>query len=117
MKLILDATVEGIASRADGTVKVTIGTQEIDQTQAASLFYFRGKFVKVFLTDNNVTPMEEAVITETVIQDGRKIKSKSQRFRSVCFRLHEQQNNGQTFDQFYDNIMEGLIADYKSKLE
>lgn len=117
MKLIMEAIVESIASRQDRTIKVTIGTQEVDSDIAAKLFHFRGNYIKLLISDSNISPMEEALIDETKIKDGRKVKTKSQRLRAVLYRLWEQNGSNGEFDLFYDNYMEGLIENIKSQLD
>lgn len=116
MKLILSGTVENISTRADGTLKFTLGTNEIDSTQVGTLFQFRNKFVKCLLSDTNISSIEENIINEESIKDGRKIKSKAQRLRAVLFRLHESTNTNQLFDDFYNEKMESIIEHFKTKI-
>jgi hypothetical protein len=116
MKLVLETTVDSISSRVDNTVKIVISTQELDPSQAASLFAFRGKYVKVLFSDNNISPMEEKLIDEEVIQDGRKIKSSSQRLRSVFYKLWEAGGSAGDFDSFYKSEMNRVIDHFKAKL-
>lgn len=117
MKIILACTVESISTRQDGTIKVSLGTQEIDSTQAASIFSLRGKFCKTLLTDSNIQPLEEKLIEETKIQDGKKIKTQSQRLRAVLFRCWEAGGQIGEFDQFYNSETEKIIEHYKKKLD
>lgn len=118
MKIVLASILENISTRSDGSVKLTLGTQEMDETNAAQLFGLRNKFVKVLLSDSNITPLEESLIDETKIHDGKKVKTKSQRLRAVLFKLHEQEGgNSETFDIFYDEKMEKIIEQIKSRLE
>ena len=118
MKLVLESTIESISSRVDGTVAVKIGTQELDSTAAGNLFQLRGKYVKILISDSNITKMEEELVDSTPLVSGKKNKSKSQRLRNVLFLLNKQ-NGGdeESFDAFYDSKMERLIEHYKSKLE
>ena len=116
MKLVLSGTVENISTRNDGTLKFTIGSQEVDSSQAGNLFQLRNKYIKCLLSDTNITHIEQSLIDEEVIKDGRKIKSKAQRLRAVLFKLHEQTQTNQTFDEFYNERMEGMIEHFKSKL-
>lgn len=116
MKLVLSTTVEGISTRQDGSVAVKLSTQELDPSQASSLFSFRNKFCKVLLSDSGITAPEEVLIDEVKIQDGRKIKTQSQRLRAVLYRLWEQLNTGQEFDQFYKSETDKVIEHFKSKL-
>lgn len=117
MKIILASTVESISTRQDGTIKIVLGTQEIDSTQAASVFALRGKFCKVLLTDSNIQPLEESLIEETKIQDGKKIKTQSKRLRDVLFLLWKNRGNVGEFDHFYRSETERIIEHYKNKLD
>ena len=117
MKLIISATVEGISTRQDGTVCVKIGSQEMDSSNAAQLFEFRNKFVKVLISDTNITAPEEALINESVIQDGRKIKSKAQRLRACLYLNWELTDQQMDFEMYYSAYMENLISLLKSKLD
>ena len=117
MKLIISATVEGISTRQDGTVSIKIGSQELDSSHAANLFEFRNKFVKVLISDNGITAPEEALINETKLQDGRKIKTKSARLRATLFRVWEANGMEGEFDAYYNTELEKLIDHYKKKLE
>ena len=116
MKLVLSATLESLATRADGTIKISLGTQELANDDAGSLFYFRGKFIKVLLSDSEISKVQEDVV------DSEKVsapagKSKSQRLRAVLYRYHEQIKDDRVFDQFYEDKMEELITHFKNKLE
>jgi hypothetical protein len=118
IKLVIDGTVEAISTRQDGTLKVTIGTQELDANQAGQLFGLRGEYIKALLTNAHViSPVEQSIVEQTEIQDGRKLKTKSQRLRAVLYRRWEQMGKEVEFDIFYDNYMEGLIENEKSKLD
>lgn len=117
-KIILDGILESIATRVDGSVRVTFGTQTIDPSYAANLFALRGQYCKALFSDTNVTPMEEKLINEEVIKDGRKIKTKSQKLRAIIYILYEQEKpEGIEFTDYYDGIMNKLIDHYKSKLD
>lgn len=114
-KIIIEAIVEAISSKVDGTVSIKIGTQELDSSNAGSLFSLRGKFIKVLLSDSNITTLESELVDSTQLVSGKKNKTPSQRLRAVLFRLSEQQQ--QEFEQFYNNELEKIITHYKSKLE
>ncbi len=117
MKVVLESIVEGISTRVDGTLKLTISTQEVDSSTAGQLFQFRGKFVKCLLSDTNISALEEELVDSTKLVGGKKQKSESQRLRAVLFRLHEQVNDGSDFELFYKTKMNELIEHFKSKLE
>ena len=113
MKLILSGSIENISTRADGTLKFTIGTQEIDPSQAGTLFQMRNKYVKVLVSDTNISEMEERIVDEQHIKDAKKVKSKAQRLRGAMFKAHESQGISISFDDFYNSEMESLIDKYK----
>lgn len=117
MKLVLSTTVEGIQTRQDGTLKVVLATQEIDPSQGATLLGMRNKFIKVLLSDTNITEMEEKIINEEIIQDGRKVKTQSQRLRAVIYRIWETTTQTQDFDAYYKSEMERIIEHFKTKLD
>ena len=117
MKIILTGIVESLSTRQDGSVSVKFSTQELPSEDGGNLFSLRNKFCKMLLTDDNISPMQEKVIVEETMQDGGKIKSKSQRLRAVLFVLFEQQGLNIEFDAFYNDYMEKFIESVKLKLE
>lgn len=118
MKLVFDSTFEGIATRVDGSLKITLSTQEMDAQQAGLLLTLRNKFVKVLLSDSNITALQEEAIDSTPIVDaGKKSKTPSQRLRAVLYRLHEQEKPDVDFDTYYSAKMNSLIDHFKTKLQ
>ncbi len=116
-KIILSAIVENISTRSDGTFKIVIGTNEIDKQSVSELFELRNTFCKLLLTSNNITPLDDKLIDELKIKDGKKVKTKSQRLRAVLYREWEQQGLQIEFDTYYDTIMEGYIEKHKANLD
>ncbi len=118
MKIVISSILENISTRSDNSVKLVLGTQEMDESNAAQLFGLRNKFVKVLISDTNISPLEERLIDEQKLHDGKKVKTKSQRMRAVLYKLHEQEGGTEeTFDAFYDDKMEMMINQIKGKLE
>ena len=116
MKLIFPGTIERIASRVDGSLALTISTQEMGADDAGRLFQLRGKYCKAMLTDDNISVLEEEMLSATAIV-GTKKKTQSARLRGVFFRLHEQSGLAIPFDDFYNAEMEKIIIHFKSKLQ
>lgn len=116
MKLILGCIVETISTRQDGSLKFSLGTQEIDPSQAGGLFQLRGKFVKCLVSDNGISPLEEKLVDEEKLKGGKKAKTPGQRLRNVMYRVWEQQGITQEFEQWYAGEMETLIDQYKEAL-
>lgn len=117
MKLVLEAIVEGISSKVDGTVTVKISTQELDSANAGNLFQLRGKFIKVLFSDSNITTLESETVDSTSLVGSTKNKTPSQRLRSVLYRTHEQRGDEIDFEGYYKLELEKIIDHYKSKLE
>lgn len=117
MKLIIESLIEGISTLKDGSLKVTLSTQEVDNTTAGSLFAFRNKFCKVLISDSNITTLESELVDNTQIAAGKKPKSESSRLRATLFVLHGQSNSELDFEMFYKNEMSKIIEYYKSKLD
>lgn len=117
MKIVLAGGVEGIKTRVDGSVTITYVCNELDPKQFGELYQLRNKFCKALFSDNNISALDQAVIDEAPVYDTTKVKSKSQRLRSVFFRIWEQQGSIGSFDEFYNSKMESVIEHYRSKLE
>lgn len=116
MKLILSGVLENIATRTDGSIKLVVGTQEMGTDDAGRLFTMRNKYIKVLLSDNNISPIEEKLIDEEHIEGGKKAKTHSQRLRAVMFKVHENQGIQQDFDKWYKAEMEIQIDKWKEIL-
>lgn len=117
MKILFDATLEGLSTRMDNTIKVTIGTQEMSHDQAANLFALRGKFCKVLLSSTAIEPKEVEQVDSLPIKDESNGKSNSQRLRSTLFVLWQQSGSKGSFDDFYNGKMNEIIEHFKSKLQ
>ena len=115
MKLILDGGIEGIATRADGTIKIILGTQELDPETVAKLFYFNRKHAKVLISDSNITEPESNVMDDFKMP-GKAKKSQSQRLRGVLYRYWEMNGKKGNFDEYYEVTMERIITHFKDKL-
>ena len=116
MKILFDATLEGLSTRMDKTIKVTIGTQEMNSEQAAKLFSLRGNFCKVLISDSTIEQKEVEQVDTLPIKDESNGKSNSQRLRSTLFILWQQSGSKATFDVFYNSKMNEIIEHFKSKL-
>ncbi len=117
MKIVFDATLEGLSTRADKSIKIILGTQEMSSDEAGKLLDFRNEFVKVMMSNTNISKLEEELVDATPIGNLKKNKTHSQRLRACLFRLHEQlPDESVDFETFYSRWMEGFIDSIKSKL-
>ena len=115
--MIFPATIEGVQTRQDLTLKVTIGTQEATP-YAAGLVMLNRKFVYVAIKEAEFEAQEKEAVAglESEFVDDRK-KSRSKRLRDVLYRVWEQHPKGfEDFEAFYRHEMERIIEHYKAKL-
>jgi hypothetical protein len=115
--LFLAAVVENVSTRRDGTIKLTLGTQEMSQGKAGEMFTMQNKMVAIYISVKETIPQAvlDMVDQADVDMPG---KTKSQRQRAVLYRIWELQKEGhKTFESFYAYKMEEHISSLKSVLE
>jgi hypothetical protein len=114
--LMLPTIVSGIRSLKDGSVSVTLETQELSPSKAGELFSLRGKVTMTYLSPKDIITQKEIDQIDQIDADV-KGKTQSQRIRSVLYLLHQQSNEGfKTFDEYYKSKTEMYIDHLKSKL-
>ena len=115
--LILATIIEGIASRKDKTMRITIGTQELTPFQASEVFSMSQQLCYVAIKKENFNPSEISSI-ETLKADYDNAKTPSQRLRGILFRNYEQESEGyKDFTTYYQAKIEKICEHYKSKLQ
>ncbi len=114
--LILSCIVNSIRSLKDGSVSVTLETQELNPSKAGELFGIRGKIACVYISPKDtITAKELKQIDE--LDAAVPGKTQSQRIRAVLYLLHQQNNEGyKDFAQFYQAKTELFIETLKSNL-
>jgi hypothetical protein len=113
--ILLPAYVEGIASRKDKTVKITLSTQELDPEKAGELFGINGQLVTVHI--NPVGIKQDDISAIESLEFYLPGKRPSERLRAVLYLMWK--NNPQGFkDQHthYQHYMDKIIEFYKDKL-
>jgi hypothetical protein len=117
--IFLASQIEGVSTRADHTLKVTIGTQELSPEDAGRLFSLNRKLAYIVIKEETFNQSEIDAIEQLVV-DSNDIKQKtpSQRLRSVLYVLWTSDNGGHpTFDTFYNQKMEIIVQHFKNKLD
>ena len=111
MNIVLPAGLEAIATRADGSLKLTFGTPEMDANKCAEIFGYRRKEVLLLLSTGDISNEQKTSI-EQATKDLKNIKGKShsQRLREALYLLHEQEETMLSFKEYYTNKMENLIS-------
>jgi hypothetical protein len=118
--IILNAQIESVATRKDRTIKLCLGTQELEPENAGKLFGLQSSLVSIGIATNELTASEIELLKESKIEidDIPDSKSPSQRLRGVLYRLWEQSDGGYSdFNLFYLNRMDRIIEHYKAKLD
>jgi len=114
--ILLPAIIENISTRRDGTIKVTIGTNEVSQGKAGELFALNGKIAAVYISPKETISQKEMDQVNSIDPEVEK-KTQSQRLRAVLFRLWEQAPEGfNDFESFYKNRTNAIIDQIKAKL-
>lgn len=117
MKIIISGIFENLSTRSDGSVKLTIGTQELDPSKAGDLFQMRNKHIKVLLSDSNISNIEAELVDAEKLTAGTKGRTPSQRMRAVLFKVHEYERSPMPFDDWYKMKMEAIIDELKRQIE
>jgi len=114
--ILFAATVEGLRSRKDKTVAITLGTQELSPEKAGAIFNTNSKLVSCYLSIKETINDEEQELIDS-IEVEKPGKTPSQRMRGVLYRLWEHAPEGyKDFNLFYLHYMEKMIDHVKSKL-
>ena len=116
----LKAQIEGIQTRKDNTIKLTIGTQELKPSDGGKLLALNNKLCSIGIAPNDLTPEEIKTLQESKlsIDDVPNGKSLSQQLRGVLYVYYTQHDTGfSEFNDFYADYMNKRITNIKSKLE
>lgn len=115
--LLLAAQVENVSTRRDGTLKLTLGCQELNQSRAGELISMQNKVCAVYVSVKESVPQNIIdMVDETSVDVPG--KTKSQRQRAVLYRIWEVQKEGfKTFEGYYAAKMEEHISNLKQTLE
>lgn len=113
--VLSEATVCGISTLKDGTVKVNFALQECGPDKIGQLFSLNNQHVKFFVSSDNITTELQSEIQAFELE--HESKSPSKRMRNVFFRLWEQDKCGyEDFELFYRWRMDQIIEKLKDKL-
>tara|TARA_R110000744_G_scaffold218136_4_gene336884 strand:+ start:1346 stop:1708 length:363 start_codon:yes stop_codon:yes gene_type:complete len=118
-KLVLPVSIETIATRHDGSVKIVMGTYELNTQSSVKLFDLRKTECLMYLSSDNIS-QEELDALDGFKLDSEKTdgKTPSQRLRAVLFVYWKQHKQKEIeFDIFYVRYMNRLIEQIKEKLE
>lgn len=106
--------IAGLATKVDGSIKITLETRELPPTDAAELFSMRNAEAWAVIAP---TVMKEVSLPTERADPSIGKKTPSQRLRAVIYRLWEQTNSGSDFESFYRIKMDSIIEQLKARLE
>jgi len=113
----LSGIIEGISTRKDKTIKLSIGTQELSPTEAADIFQLNQQFCYLAIKPEPFTKVEQDLI-DTLKTDFENIKTPSQRLRAILFINFGQNPEGyKDFSIYYQSKMDKICEHYKAKIE
>lgn len=116
MSILLPVTIENITTRKDSTLKVVLGTQEVNPEQAGKLFELLNKYAVTYISGKDISKEQIQAVDEVDIDLGG--KSQSERIRNTLFVLFNQDAEGfSTFDNYYQSKTEKYLEHLKSKIK
>ena len=114
--VLLACEVENLSTRADGSIKIVLGTNEMSAGKMAELFALRKKIAGVYISAKETISDKDLKQVDAIDIDMPG-KTPSQRLRAVLYRNWEQNPEGhKDFQYFYINKMESYITALKDNL-
>jgi hypothetical protein len=109
------AQIESVSTRADKTLKIVVGTQELNPEEKSALFGLMDK-QGWFLFKENVIDIVDVPKEQAPEFDND--KSPSQRLRAVLYVYWDTKTaKKQSFNSFYDSFVEKKIKEIKETLD
>lgn len=116
--LLLPVVVSSIRSLKDGSVSVTIETNELSPSKAGELFSLRKKVAMMYLSPKEVVTQKEMSQIDEINADMPRGKTPSSRMRNVMFLLWKQEPEGyKDFALYYQSKMEIYIESLKGNIK
>lgn len=106
------AIIEGIRSRKDGSLGLSVSTPELSFEEKAMFMELQGVNVGLL-----VEPSDEEKIEVHQVDADINHKSQSQRIRAILFILWKQNSEGTDFESYYMKKTEQIIEILKAKIE
>lgn len=115
--LLIAGQIENITTRKDKTLKLTIGTQELNPAQTGDIFTLNQDFCYFGIKQEPFTESEGTLI-DTIKTEYANYKTPSQRLRGILYINYQQDNKGyKDFTTYYIAEMERICEHYKSMID
>ena len=115
-KVVVPVMVDSLATKKDGSVKITLETQETTPQAMTSLFSLRQQLAWAVIAPE-LQDIEEADIPQEKPDPSIGTKTPAQRLRAVMYVFWEQKGKQGDFESFYRVQMEKVIETVKENLE
>jgi len=112
----LPVLVSSLATKVDGSIKISLETRELNPQDSATLFELRGGEAWAIISPSEIKDEDVKLPTEKA-DPAVGTKTPSQRLRAVLYRLWEQNPKGVDFESYYRVQMEQIIEKLKERLE
>lgn len=112
----LPVIVTSLATKVDGSIKISMETRELSGEDSAKLFELRGSEGWALFSPNEIKE-EDVKLPQEKADPAVGTKTPSQRLRGVLFRVWQQKGGTTDFESYYRITLESLIEKYKERLE
>lgn len=108
----LESIITGIRSKVDGSLGLTMSTPELSVLEKVAVMSLQNMNVKM-----TIKPVTDQPIEKIKVEKGLEGKSQTERLYNVIFVYYKQIKSTEDFESFRRRHMEGIIDQYKAKLE
>jgi hypothetical protein len=113
---LIACMIESISTRKDRTVKIVLGTQELNPAKAGELISLSNQLASVYISPTKISNDELDLVDKIDPELGG--KTQGQRIRNTLYVLYEKNNEGfKDFNSFYKNKTEKIIEHLKTKID
>ena len=117
MSIVIQSTIESVQTRKDKTLKITIGSQELNAEQMAELMSFNQSLAFTYISPKSITEAEKEAIDAVEVETPKQSKSQSTRLRNTLYKVWETTPTGiDEFNDYYKQETERIIEHYKEKI-
>lgn len=115
MKSPLPASIFGVRTLQDKTIRLTVDCQEMPAENMTELFSLQGSLGWLYFHEQPIREIDTSKLPDITLDKDE--KHPSVRLRAAIYVLWEQTKPGMSFQMFYASKMEQLIDFIKSKLD